>query len=79
MVNIINNTIINILRQIGKYQEQMKYNHIPKYLKDVTSRVATVLSLDNKGSTTYPCVIANNFNKYFACIEALLIFLPLSV
>ena len=57
----------------------MKSNQIPKFLKGVISSAATVLSLVNDDIIRYLCIIANNFNKYFACIEALLISLPVSV
>ena len=57
----------------------MKSDHIPTFLKDVISSVATVLLLDNDGAITYHCITTKNVSKYFVCIEAILIPLHLSL
>lgn len=57
----------------------MKSDHIPTFLRDVISSIATVLSLDNDDAITYPCITTKSFNRYFASIEAILISSHLSL
>ena len=46
----------------------MERNQIPYFSKNLTSRVSTILSLDNGDTITSPYDIANTFNNYFASI-----------
>ena len=57
----------------------MKSDHIPTFLRDVISSIATVLSLDNNDAITYSCITTKSFNRYFASIEAILISSHLSL